>query len=190
MPKNYAQLSFTPTVKRLQEHYGSRKAYQRAEDAGDRYILGPNEMSFIASRDHFYLSSVGENGWPYIQHRGGPAGFLQVADATTLRFADYAGNRQFISAGNILATGKAFLFLIDYASRERLKLWTHATMQLAEEVPEIAASLADPDYPEKVERVFTLEIQAIDWNCPKHITPRFTLEQLKQSPALIQQLLT
>lgn len=184
MQKNFTTYSFTPSVKELQERYNSRNAYARAETAGDRFILGASEIAFITSRDHFYLSSLAEDGWPYVQHRGGPAGFLKVVGASTLRFADYSGNRQFISSGNIAENAKTCLFLIDYANRQRLKIWAKATMSFAEDVPEWVESLADPDYPAKIERVFTLEIQAYDWNCPQHITPRYTLSEIKQSPQL------
>ncbi|MDQ8205509.1 pyridoxamine 5'-phosphate oxidase family protein [Pelagicoccus sp. SDUM812003] len=188
MPKNFALLTFSNTVKQLQEENASRKAYQRAE-AVDRYQLGPAEIAFIASRDHFYLSTVGENGWPYLQHRGGPTGFLQVVDDTTLRFADYSGNRQYISAGNLLDNAKACLFLIDYAQQQRLKIWATATTQTLDELPDFAASLKQEERSAKIERVFTLKIQAFDWNCPKHITPRFTLQQIKQTPELMRDIL-
>lgn len=188
MPKNFTRYAFTPTVQALQEKYGSRKAYQRMEDAGDRYLLGPSEIAFIHSRDSFYLSTVGENGWPYLQHRGGALGFLRVADATTLVMPDYTGNRQYISAGNVQDNSKACLFLTDYPNRQRLKIWAHAKVSFAEDDPELVSSLEDPEYPAKIERVFTYEIQGFDWNCPKHITPRFTKEQIASNAALLDEL--
>ncbi len=188
MTKNFTKYAFTPTVQALQEKYGSRKAYQRMEASGDRCQLGPSEIAFIHSRDSFYLSTVGENGWPYLQHRGGSHGFLRVLDDTTLVMPDYTGNRQYISSGNVQDNQKACLFLTDYPSKQRLKIWAHASVAFAEEATDLAASLEDPDYPAKIERVFTFKIQGFDWNCPKHITPRFTAQELANNPKLIADL--
>lgn len=188
MSKNFTQFAFTPTVKDLQTRYKSRTAYERMEKSGDRYILGAAETAFIQSRSSFYLSTIGENGWPYLQHRGGPSGFLKIVDATTLRFADYTGNRQYISAGNVLDNEKACLFLMDYPKQQRLKIWAHASVQFAEDAPELAERLKDENYPAKIERIFTFEIQGFDWNCPKYIIPRYTLEEIKNDPALLESL--
>ena len=188
MTKNFTQYAFTPTVKDLQSRFKSRPAYERMEKSGDRYILGAGEASFIQSRTSFYLSTIGENGWPYLQHRGGPNGFLKIVDATTLRFADYTGNRQYISTGNIMDNEKTCLFLMDYPKQQRLKIWAHATVQFADDVPELVTQLQDDEYPAKIERVYTFEIQGFDWNCPKYITPRYTLEEIKNDPALRAQI--
>lgn len=185
MPKNFTNYAFTPSVQALQEKYGSRKAYQRMEASGDRYQLGPSEIAFIHSRDSFYLSTVGENGWPYLQHRGGSHGFLRVLDDTTLVMPDYAGNRQYISSGNVQDNPKACLFLTDYPSKQRLKIWAHASVAFAEDNPNLTAPLEDAEHQVKIERVFTFKIQGFDWNCPKHITPRFTAQELTSNPNIL-----
>jgi predicted pyridoxine 5'-phosphate oxidase superfamily flavin-nucleotide-binding protein len=185
MSKNFTQYAFTPTVRKLQERFKSRKAYQRMEQSGDRYILGAAEASFIQSRTSFYLSTIGDSGWPYLQHRGGPVGFLKIIDATTLRFADYTGNRQYISTGNVIDNEKTCLFLMDYPKQQRLKIWAHANVQFAEDVPELAEQLSDENDPAKIERIFTLEIQGFDWNCPKYIDQRFTIEEIRNDPSLL-----
>ena len=188
MTKSFTQYAFTPTVKDLQSRFKSRPAYERMEKSADRYILGAGEASFIQSRTSFYLSTIGENGWPYLQHRGGQNGFLKIVDATTLRFADYTGNRQYISTGNIMDNEKTCLFLMDYPKQQRLKIWAHATVQFADDVPELVTQLQDDEYPAKIERVYTFKIQDFDWNCPKYITPRHTLEEIKNDPALRAQI--
>ncbi len=185
MPKNFTQYAFTSTVKDLQTRYKSRSGYERMENSGDRYLLGPKEVSFLQTRNSFYLSTIGESGWPYLQHRGGPAGFLKVVDETTIRFADYTGNRQYISAGNVLDNEKACLFLIDYPTKQRLKIWAHTTVQFAEDAPDLVAEFEEDEHAAKIERVFTFEIQGFDWNCPKYITPRFTIEEIKNDPELL-----
>ena len=178
MGQTFATFTFTDSVKNAQEHYGSRKNYADSDSDPDRFTLTEREIPFIASRDSFYMSTVGESGWPYMQFRGGPPGFLRVLDERTIGFADFRGNRQFISTGNINATGKAMLFLIDYPTRSRLKIWATADIRDAGEDPELARQLTVPDYQAKVERLVTLTVQAIDWNCPQHITPRYTIEQI------------
>ena len=188
MIKNFTSYAFTDTVKDLQSRYGSRKAYDRMEKSGDRYILSFQEIAFIQSRDSFYLSTVGENDWPYVQHRGGPKGFLKVVDESTLRFADYTGNRQYISTGNIIDNSKVAMILMDYPTRQRVKIWATAKVDFAEDQPERASELEDPNYKAKIERIYTLEIQAYDWNCPKYIPQRYTLEEIKARPDLLKQL--
>jgi predicted pyridoxine 5'-phosphate oxidase superfamily flavin-nucleotide-binding protein len=150
----------------------SEQAYRsfKGDRTFDRFT--PNEAAFIAARDSFYMATVSETGWPYVQHRGGPRGFLKVLDETTLAFADYHGNRQYISVGNLAATCRGALILVDYATRARLKIYAHV-----EVVPmdnDLAALVADPDYRAIPERIFVLRLAAFDWNCPQHITPRFT----------------
>lgn len=132
------------------------------------------EAAFIAARGSFYLASVSQTGWPYIQHRGGPPGFLRTLDETTLGFADYRGNRQYLSLGNIADDDRVALFLMDYPQRRRLKILAHMTTHDLDAEPDLAARLATPDYRGVPERAFTLRLAAFDWNCPQHITPRFT----------------
>ncbi len=126
MNQNFTKLAFSDSVKKFQEQHGSRKSYSRMETSGDQYVLTNREIPLIESRDSFYMATVGENGWPYVQYRGGPKGFLKVIDNTTLGFADFRGNMQYISAGNINSNHKVSLFLIDYPSRQRLKIWAES----------------------------------------------------------------
>ncbi len=178
MSQNFTKFAFTDSVKDAQEHYGSRANYERMEQGPDRFLLTEKEKAYIPTLDFFFMSTVGENGWPYVQYRGGPKGFLKVLDERTLAFADFRGNRQFISVGNIISGGKVALILLDFQQRVRLKIWATATVQDADENPELAARLSDPSYRAKVERLVTLTIEAYDWNCPQHITPRFTEEDV------------
>jgi predicted pyridoxine 5'-phosphate oxidase superfamily flavin-nucleotide-binding protein len=180
MNQNFTKFAFTKSVKEAQEQYGSRKSYARMEESGDRYILTEQEISFIAARDSFYMATVGENGWPYVQFRGGPKGFLKILDDTTLGIADFRGNRQYISVGNINSSKKASLFLIDYPSKRRLKIWAEAEVLETNEYPELLVKLSLPDYEEVIERLIVFKVQAYDWNCPQYITPRFTEEEIKQ----------
>jgi len=183
MDKNFTQYAFTPSVKEQQEHYGSRGSYQKMENSGDRYLLTDKETEYMATLDHFYMATVGENGWPYVQFRGGPIGFLKVIDDQTIGFADYAGNRQYISVGNIKSGSKVSLILLDFARQVRLKIWASATVVEASEDPELADKLSDPDYSSKVERLITLTIEGYDWNCPKNITQRYTVEEMERIQA-------
>mgnify|MGYP005725621605 CR=1 FL=1 len=180
MNQNFTKLAFTDSVKKIQEQYGSRKSYARVEVSGDQYMLTGRETSFIQSRDSFYMATVGENGWPYVQFRGGPKGFLKVIDNTTLGYADFRGNMQYISAGNINSSHKASLFLIDYPSRRRLKIWAEAKIIDANENPELLQKLAMPEYNARIERLVIFNVQAYDWNCPQHITPRYTSEEIAE----------
>ena len=178
MNRNFTKFAFTESVKKAQERYGTRRSYARMETAGDRYVLTDKEVSFIQSRDSFYMATVGENDWPYVQFRGGPRGFLKVIDETTLGYADFRGNGQYISTGNIQASHKASLILMDYPSQQRLKIWVEATIIEAEQDIELAQHLTMPDYDARIERLVILSIQAYDWNCPQHITPRYTLDEI------------
>lgn len=144
--------------------------------------LGPEERAFIAARDSFYLASVTPDGWPYVQHRGGPAGFLQVLSGTELAFADYNGNRQLVSTGNVRAERRVALFLMDYAARERLKILGTAQVLGRDEEPSLTARLPVPARA-VAERVFRIRVVGFDWNCPKYITPRFTAEQVSEAVA-------
>ena len=180
MSRNFTKFAFTKSVKEAQERYGSRKSYAHMEESGDRYVLTETEIPFIESRDSFYMATVGENGWPYVQFRGGPKGFLKILDNTTLGIADFRGNRQFISVGNINSSKKASLFLIDYPSKRRLKIWAEAEVLDTNQYPDLLVKLSLPDYEEIIERLIIFKVQAYDWNCQQHITPRFTEEEIKQ----------
>ncbi|MEZ7957557.1 MAG: pyridoxamine 5'-phosphate oxidase family protein [Rubritalea sp.] len=184
MDKNFTRYAFTPSVKAQQEHYGSRVSYQRMEDSGDRYLLTEKETEYIATLDHFYMATVGENGWPYVQFRGEPIGFLKVLDQQTIGFADYAGNRQYISVGNIKSGSKFSLILLDFARQVRLKIWASTIVIESAEDPDLAAKLSDPNYGAKVERLITLTIEGYDWNCPKNITQRYTVEEIAANPEM------
>lgn len=179
MNQNFTKIAFTKSVKVAQAQYGSRKAYARMEESGDRYVLTEKEFSFIESRDSFYMATVGENGWPYVQFRGGPKGFLKILDNTTLGVADFRGNRQYISVGNINSSKKASLFLIDYPSKQRLKIWAEAEVLETNEYPELLVKLSVPDYKDVAERLIVFKVQAYDWNCQQYITPRYTEEEIK-----------
>ena len=180
MNQNFTRFAFTKSVKETQQRYGSRKSYARMEESGDKYILTDREIPFIETRDSFYMATVGENGWPYMQFRGGPKGFLKVIDNTTLGMADFRGNRQYISVGNLKSSKKASLFLIDYPSQRRLKIWAESEVLDADQNQDLLEKVRDPDYKAVIERVILFKIQAYDWNCPQHITPRYTSEEIKQ----------
>lgn len=179
MSSRFAQLAFTPAVKRLQERDGSRSSYARGEAAGSGADpLGPEEAAFIRERDSFYMATVSETGWPYLQHRGGPKGFLKVLDAHTIAFADYRGNRQHVSEGNLSGNDRVALILVDYANRRRLKLLGRACVAEAANEPALAESLSEPGYDAKIERALVIRVEAFDWNCPQHITPRYAEGEL------------
>ncbi|WP_375176868.1 pyridoxamine 5'-phosphate oxidase family protein [Marinobacter mobilis] len=175
MAHKFAELTFTRTVKRVQEEMGSRSDYLPHESGPERNkLLRDRERSFIEARDSFYVASVSETGWPYIQHRGGPAGFLKVMDPSTIGFADYSGNRQYVTTGNVLANDRVALFLMDYPNRRRLKLLGHMALAGPEQLS-ILEQLHDHDYGAVIERGMIIRVEAFDWNCPQHITPRYTL---------------
>lgn len=181
----YLDIATTPSVAAAQEHYGSAAQWARigargrSDETFESQRLGPPELAFIAARDGFYLASVSETGWPYVQYRGGPAGFLSAIDDGTLGFADFRGNRQYITTGNVQANDRVSLFLMDYARRSRLKIFGH--MRIIDAADDLALSerLAVPGYPGRVERIVLIAVQAFDWNCPQHITPRFTQAELE-----------
>jgi predicted pyridoxine 5'-phosphate oxidase superfamily flavin-nucleotide-binding protein len=178
MNQNFTKLAFTDSVKKLQEQHGSRKSYARMEISGDKYVLTEREISFIKSRDSFYMATVGENGWPYVQYRGGAIGFLKVINGSTLGFADFRGNMQYISTGNINSNGKASLFLMDYPSKQRLKIWAESEVIDADEDSALLKKLEDPNYNANIERLVLFNIKAYDWNCSQHITLRYTTEEI------------
>lgn len=179
MSKNFTSFAYTDSVKSAQQQYGSRRGNAAMEASGDRYVLSEREIPFIESRDSFFVASAGENGWPYVQHRGGPPGFLKVINETTLAMADFRGNRQYISVGNINATQHASLFLIDYPTQTRLKIWAEAKIVALDEDPELLAAVTDVEYGAFLERMMVFKVQAYDWNCPQHITRRYTLAEIE-----------
>lgn len=179
MAHAYLQHLVTPSVVAAQERYGSRRAMERhvaRAEVPER--LGPDEAAYLAEQDSFVLATVGETGWPYVQHRGGPPGFLRVLDdGATLAWADFRGNRQYVSVGNVAACARVSLLLLDPARQTRLKVLGEATV-VDDPSPELQAAVALPGYRATVERVMTVAVRGFDWNCPQHITPRFTREQL------------
>ena len=178
---NYAQLAFTDAIKKMQEEVGSRSAYDRMEKMSVVDGLTDNEINFIGDRDSFYMASFGENEYPYIQHRGGPAGFIKVIDNKTIGIVDFSGNRQYISTGNISKNEKVALILLSYPQRARLKIYANAKIVDLEENEELYNLLKPTDYKFKPERMMIFEIQAYDWNCPQHITPRYTAEEIEEA---------
>lgn len=180
MARAFARIAFTPTVKAAQARLGSRDAYRAAESGPAEIVeLSAYEREFIAARDSFYQGTVGENGWPYVQHRGGPTGFLKVLGPNQIGYADFSGNRQYISVGNIEGDDRVSLFLMDYAAQRRLKIWGRARLVDENEEPELVARLESPGYRARVERGVVITVEAFDWNCPKYITPRFTEEEIR-----------
>lgn len=171
--KNFGEIAFTDHVKAEQDLRGSREMYDGMVARPAPEGFGEREAAFISMRDSFYMATVSEDGWPYIQHRGGPRGFLKLLSATQLGFADYRGNRQYVSTGNLKADTRTALFLMDYSNRARLKLLGHATVAYAEDDPDLATKL-QTEGQGRVERLFTIDVEAFDWNCSQFITPRFT----------------
>jgi predicted pyridoxine 5'-phosphate oxidase superfamily flavin-nucleotide-binding protein len=183
MGHHFADIAFTPAVKAVQETMGSRQAYSRMDGpAESQGVLGEAEASFIAARDSVYMATVGQTGWPYIQHRGGPPGFVRVLDGKTIGFADFRGNRQYISVGNLADNDRVSLFFMDYAHRTRLKLLGRASVIDADD-PRLKDSLLVQGYRARVERGILITVEAFDWNCSQHITPRFTLAEIEAATA-------
>ncbi|MGA8162223.1 MAG: pyridoxamine 5'-phosphate oxidase family protein, partial [Acidobacteriaceae bacterium] len=182
MGRRFAELAFTPAVKNQQTLHGSRGSYHRVETEGiPGAELGPDEQAFIRARDGFYIASVSETGWPYIQFRGGPQGFLHIIDEHTLAFADLRGNMQYISTGNLLHDDRVALFLMDYARQTRLKILGHVAIhEGTREAQEWIDRLYIPEKGSRPERAVIIRVEAFDWNCPQHITPRFTEEELTE----------
>ena len=181
MTERFLNMLFSPSVKAAQSANGSRSAYSTRDGATEPDVLGANEIDFIASRDSFYMASIGAGGWPYIQHRGGPAGFVKVLDERTLGIADFRGNRQYVSLGNLVDDDRAAFFFMDYPRRARLKLLGHVKAVALDDAPDLALTLKDPAYKAKVERALVIRVEAFDWNCPQHITPRYTLAEIAPS---------
>ena len=184
MRRRFFDLTFTPAVQAVQSARGSHALYARpaASDALQPALaLGSKEIAFLAARDSFYLASVSETGWPYIQHRGGPPGFLRVLDGRTIGWAELRGNRQYVTAGNVSGDERVALFLMDYAARRRLKLLGRMQMVEPAARPELAKALDAGAGP--AEAWALVRVEAFDWNCPQHITPRYTLDELAALPA-------
>jgi ferredoxin-NADP reductase len=185
MTRNFSEIAFTPMVRAFQTRMGSRENYAPLDEPGaERNALTGREAEFIAARDGFYQASVGENGWPYVQFRGGPAGFLKVLDPRTIGYADFRGNVQYISAGNIEGDGRVSLILMDYANRRRLKIWGRA--RLIDSRHDGAGwidRLEVPSYRARIERAVVIDVEAYDWNCPQHITARFTEAEIAATSA-------
>lgn len=179
MGHKFAEIAFTDSVREIQQLQGSRAGYDKLDgDVDSNHLLGDNEAAFIADRDSFYMASVSETGWPYVQHRGGPVGFIKVVDEKTLAFSDFAGNRQYVSVGNFKGDDRVSLFFMDYLNRRRLKLLGRVTV-IDPDNSTLLASLKTENYRARVERGFLIHVEAFDWNCPQHITPRYTEAQVE-----------
>ncbi|TCQ14327.1 pyridoxamine 5'-phosphate oxidase family protein [Rhizobium sp. PP-CC-3G-465] len=178
MGYGFMDIATTPSVRAAQAEMGADGMWSdfRGHREFDRFT--DNEQAFIGERDSFYIASVSETGWPYVQHRGGARGFLKVIDDQTLAFADYRGNRQYISRGNFAANDRACLFLMDYPRRARLKIYAHVEKLALDDEPSLTEMVKDGAYRAKLERIFRLKLEAFDWNCPQHITPRFTEDEI------------
>ena len=177
MARHVSDIAFTPSVKSQQDRLGSRGTYTRVEERGGwSNQITPKLVRFIGERDSFYLGTANADGQPYIQHRGGPKGFLKVVDDHTLAFADFTGNAQYISIGNLAENDKAFLFLMDYPNRKRIKIW--GTARYVEDDRVLLNQLVDPEYGARPERAIVFAVRAWDINCPQHITPRYTIEEM------------
>ena len=182
MARTFGSLAFTPAVKELQQQHGSRQQYERMVTQGAAHNkLTADEIAFLEQRDSFYWATTGSNGWPYIQHRGGAKGFLKVMDDHTLAFADFSGNKQYITTGNLTTDDRVALILVDYAMQARLKILGHARVLEGEAARAWLAQHPAEDESAAVERVFVIDIEAYDWNCPQHITPRYTREEIERA---------
>lgn len=186
MAYGFLDIAATPSVKTAQAANGSLEYWSKfsGSRAFDRFTEA--EVNFIGRRDSFYMATVSEGGWPYVQHRGGPPGFLKVLDDKTLGFADFRGNRQYISVGNITADGRTALFLMDYAHRARLKIFARVEIRALANDPDLAEQLGMCGYKAKIERAMLFHLAAFDWNCPQHITPRFTEAELAEALELLR----
>jgi len=181
MAYGFLDILTTPSIRAAQAAMGSDRLYGDFKGHREFDRLTGDVVRFIAERDTFFMASVGESGWPYVQHRGGPPGFLKVLDETTLAFADYRGNRQYVSVGNLSADDKVALILVDYARSARLKILAHAEIVPLGADPELERAVSEPDYKAVPERIIRLKLAAFDWNCPQHITPRFTRAEVAES---------
>lgn len=187
MPYKFLDMLTTDSVRAAQSENGAREQWE--DFSGDRRFdqFDERAAAFIAARDSFYMASVSENGWPYVQHRGGPLGFVKVLDHKTLGFADFRGNRQYISLGNVKADDRVALFMVDYPRRKRLKLLAHMTVHPLNGNTELLRQIVDTDYQGQPERLMTLSLESYDWNCPQHIVPRFTQEMIELAAKPLQE---
>ena len=184
MSRSFPELAFTPLVKQQQEFHNSRRQYARIEQSlqASSDALGANEQAFLKLRDSFYMASVSETGWPYIQHRGGPSGFVHVIAPDLVGFADLRGNKQYISLGNLQHDARVALFFMDYPNQTRLKILGRVEVHENDaEAPALFESLRTAEPHAVIERAMLIHVKAFDWNCPQHITPRYTLEELEPS---------
>ena len=189
MSRSFPEVAFTPLVKQQQELHDSRRQYARMEQALQTSSddLGANEQAFLKLRDSFYMASVSETGWPYIQHRGGPAGFVHVIGPDVIGFADLRGNKQYISVGNLQHDARVALFFMDYPNRTRLKILGRVEIHEDDAAAQaLFESLLTTDPTAVIERAILIHIEAFDWNCPQHITPRYTLAELEPSLASLR----
>jgi predicted pyridoxine 5'-phosphate oxidase superfamily flavin-nucleotide-binding protein len=181
--KHYGAIAFTEAVRDVQRDHGSHAFYDRKRIQGKATpgtdALTSNEKDYLTERDSFYLATVSETGWPYVQFRGGPTGFLRVVDDHTIGWADFRGNLQYISTGNVAGDNRVALIAMDYLHQRRLKIYGHARIVTAGQNPTLVASFAEPAYDAVVERAVLVTVEAFDWNCPQHITPRFTVSELE-----------
>lgn len=177
MRRKFTEIAFTPSVKAAQTRYGSREMYENFVKQGiTEDVLTEKEIEFIRARDSFYMGTIGSNGYPYIQFRGGATGFLKIIDEKTLGFADFKGNLQYISVGNLIDNDRVFLFLMDYAHRRRLKIWGRG--EVVDNAPELLAELAVSNYRAEVERGILIKIEAMSWNCPQHIPIKYSAAEV------------
>ncbi len=184
MGRAFSDITFTPNVRAMQERMGSREQYEGFDlmtNRADR--LGRREAEFIARADHFYQATVSETGWPYVQHRGGPAGFLKILDPKTIAFADFRGNVQYLSVGNLQKDDRIAIIVMDYANQMRLKLIGRVRLVEAADDAELIERLRTPGYAARIERAFVITVEGYDWNCPQHITPRFTESEINTMTA-------
>ena len=178
--KTFGELAFTPVVQSMQAKYGSRTAYERMHSrVPPADGLGAREVEYLAEADGFYMATVTETGWPYVQHRGGPPGFLRVLSPTQLAFADFGGNRQYVTLGNAARDDRVSIIVMDHARQRRLKMLGHLHFyDIGDADPELVFAVELPGYSARVERVAVIDLEAFDWNCPQHITQRFTLAEI------------
>ncbi|HDT0668460.1 TPA: pyridoxamine 5'-phosphate oxidase family protein [Klebsiella aerogenes] len=187
MAATFLDIAITPDVMDVQHEMGSDQLWQTPHSRRQADRFGASEEGMIATRDSFYLATVSQSGWPYIQHRGGPPGFLRLLDDTTLAMPDFGGNRQYITTGNLRGSDRACLFLMDYPRRARLKIYVTVEVLAAEEQPELLALVTPTNYRARIERLFRFHLQAFDWNCPQHITPRYSAQQVAEYSQSLQE---
>lgn len=182
MSNQFTKIAFTDSVKDVQQLMGSRKMYAHYEDAGkSNHLLTKNEIEFLNERDSFYIATVSETDWPYVQHRGGPKGFIKILSENQIGFADFSGNKQYVSVGNLTKNNKVALILVDYPNQARMKILGHVRIVDAKSEPDLLSKLTPENYKAKIERGFVITISGYDWNCPQHITPRWTADEIKEA---------